>query len=125
MPENRGAERTPQRHPDELTTLLADERTRTLARIAALSRDIDDIIERSSDASRDDEHDPEGATIAFERAQAIALLETARRHLDDIEQAEARIGCGVHGVCETCGEAISRERHLARPVTRRCRTCAN
>jgi hypothetical protein len=36
--------------------LLADERARTLARVAALSRDLDDIVERSSDASRDDEH---------------------------------------------------------------------
>lgn len=104
--------------------MLADERTRTHARIASLSRDIDDIIERSSDDSRDDEHDPEGATIAFERAQAMALLDAARRHLGDIEQAEARIARGEHDRCERCGASIGSDRQLARPVTRRCRACA-
>lgn len=115
---------TPQSVPDELPALLADDRVRTLARVASLSRDIDDIVERSSDAARDDEHDPEGATIAFERAQAIALLEEARRHLDDLDTAEARIERGEHGTCAACGTAIDHERLLARPTTRWCLACA-
>jgi DnaK suppressor protein len=52
----------------EVLARSADERRRTIDRLASLTRDFDDIVERSSDASRDDEHDPEGATIAFERA---------------------------------------------------------
>ena len=36
------------------------------------------IVEGSELTSTDDEHDPEGATIAYERTQAIALLRQAR-----------------------------------------------
>lgn len=112
------------RYEDELLGLLADERRRAQARIGALTRDFDDMVERSFDASRDDEHDPEGATIAFERAQVTALLESARGQLDEIDRAEERLRAGEHGLCERCGEEIAYERHLARPTTRRCVRCA-
>lgn len=109
----------------QLTAALADERERTQQRIDALTRDFDDIVERSSDASRDDEHDPEGATIAFERAQVSALLESNRASLADIELALSRIETGEHDRCEHCGNPIPFERHLARPTARRCVNCAD
>jgi DnaK suppressor protein len=108
----------------ELLALLSDDRARTLGRIAGLRRDFDDIVERSSDASRDDEHDPEGATIAFERAQVAALLAAARTQLADVDLAEERVRRGVHGDCEACGRSIPRERHRVRPTVRTCVTCA-
>ena len=43
------------------------------------------------DSNVDDEHDPEGATIAFELSQASALLEQSRAGLAQIEAALARI----------------------------------
>lgn len=110
--------------PRELPGMLADERARALARIDALSRDIDDIVERSTDSARDDEHDPEGHTIAFERAQATALLDAARRYLSEIDHAEARMRRDEHCVCERCGACIPAERQLARPATRWCVECA-
>jgi DnaK suppressor protein len=104
--------------------LLGAERDRTLARIRALTRDFDDIVERSSDASRDDEHDPEGATIAFERAQVAALLAAARARLGDLDLAEERLRRGTHEVCESCGARITAARRLARPTARTCVDCA-
>lgn len=101
------------------------ERARTHARIAALTRDFDEIVERSTDASRDDEHDPEGSTIAFERAQVSALLDAARAQLSDIEVAAQRLAAGDHGRCERCGGEILAERHHARPTARTCMTCAS
>jgi DnaK suppressor protein len=103
---------------------LRDERARVLARITALDRDFHDIVERSSDASRDDEHDPEGATIAFERAQVSALLAAARAQLVEIDVAEARIERGEHDRCERCGAGIPAERRSARPTARTCVRCA-
>lgn len=100
------------------------ERARTQARIAALTRDFDEIVERSTAASRDDEHDPEGSTIAFERAQVSALLDAARAHLSDIEVAAQRLAAGDHGTCDRCGGEILGERHHARPTARTCVTCA-
>ena len=37
------------------------------------------------DTNADDEHDPEGATIAFERSQVAALAQQVRDHLADYE----------------------------------------
>jgi DnaK suppressor protein len=110
--------------PAEVCRLLRLERERTVARITALTRDFDDIVERSSDAARDDEHDPEGATIAFERAQVSALLASARTQLADIDAAEERLRTGEHDTCAGCGGRIPEERRLARPTTRTCVTCA-
>ena len=54
----------------------------------------------------DDEHDPEGSTIAYERSQLGALIQQAERHLLDIRDALERLGSGRYGVCERCGAAI-------------------
>ena len=47
--------------------LLEAERQAVIERLAALERDFNDIVEAAGQANADDEHDPEGATIAFER----------------------------------------------------------
>lgn len=109
---------------DELRGLLACRRDRAERRLAALSRDFDDIVERSSDASRDDEHDPEGATIAFERAQVAALVSAAEQELADVDRALARLDDGVHHRCERCGGDIVADRLRARPSARTCIDCA-
>lgn len=72
----------------------------------------------------DDEHDPEGATIAYEREQVTALLHQARRTRAELEDALARLDQGTYGVCETCGEPIPAGRLEARPGARTCLACA-
>jgi DnaK suppressor protein len=104
---------------------LRRDRRRAEARLAALTRDLDDIVERSNDAARDDEHDPEGATIAFERAQVSALLADTRRHLDALAVAETRVRDGHHDRCERCGGPIPAERHEVRPTATTCVRCAS
>lgn len=103
--------------------LLDADQAETLARIAALTRDFDAIVAGSADSATDDEHDPEGATIAFERAQVSALLAAARAHLAETDQAIERLGDGTYGGCERCGRPIAAERLLARPTARRCVAC--
>ena len=104
-------------------TLVAD-RAATERRIEALSGDVEAVIEAASDVATDDEHDPEGATIAFERARVGALLEQARGHLGELDDALRRIDAGRYGCCESCGEPIGAERLAARPVARTCIGCA-
>ena len=89
-----------------------------------MSRDRAGIVAASADANADDEHDPEGATIAFERAQLDALLGQARDHLTDLDLALARIAAGAYATCENCGGPISPDRLEARPVARTCIDCA-
>jgi len=103
---------------------LATENTQTLERLADLTRDFDAMVAASRDTNADDEHDPEGATIAFERSQVEALVRQAQRHLEEIEAAIERLEAGTYGRCELCGEAIGRERLEARPAARICIACA-
>jgi DnaK suppressor protein len=103
---------------------LLGERAAAIAQIEALGREFDEMVAASRSSNADDEHDPEGATIAFERQQVAALLEQARRRLADVEAALARREAGVYGICETCGRPIAPERLAARPAARTCIDCA-
>jgi RNA polymerase-binding protein DksA len=103
---------------------LGAERAAALAQIAALTREFDEVVAASRASNADDEHDPEGATIAFERQQVVALLEQARRRLADVEAAVRAVEAGTYGICETCGRPIAAERLAARPAARTCIDCA-
>jgi RNA polymerase-binding transcription factor DksA len=103
---------------------LASDRDRTLQRLNDLTRDFESVVSASRDTNADDEHDPEGATIAFERSQIAALVRQARQHLDEIESALYRISAAIYGLCETCGRPIADERLEARPAARTCLRCA-
>ena len=105
--------------------LLAAERVSVLERLAGLERELAAIIESSRSAGTDDEHDPEGATVAFERQHLAALVSQARGHLAQIDAAMLRLAEGSYGICESCGAPISGERLAARPVTTLCITCAS
>jgi len=103
---------------------LAEEHAAALAQIDALTREFDEVVAASRSSNADDEHDPEGATIAFERQQVVALLEQARQRLSDVEAALARREAGTYGICENCGRPIAPERLAARPAARTCIACA-
>ena len=76
------------------------------------------------DANADDEHDPEGSTVAFERAQVIALISEAESRL-----AAPGAGSGTAGhrsatpSAERCRCEIPLERLMARPATSICVDC--
>jgi DnaK suppressor protein len=103
---------------------LGVERQATVARIEEMTVDFDGIVASSVNANIDDEHDPEGPTVAFERAQVLALLTQARAHLDELDVALERLAAGKYSVCERCGGEISSERLAARPATHTCFECA-
>jgi len=103
---------------------LDAEREETLARLAALTGDYDGMVAASRDTNADDEHDPEGSTIAFERSQVGALVRQAHHHLGEIDAAVDRWDAGTYGACEECGARIGEERLEARPTARTCIGCA-
>ena len=78
------------------------------------------MVAASRDTNADDEHDPEGATIAFERSQLGALVRPALVHLAEIVAAAGRLDDGTYGTCEADGKAIPEERLEALPATRLC-----
>jgi RNA polymerase-binding transcription factor DksA len=107
-----------------LRELLLVERARVGSQLASLGRDFDVIVAASDSVATDDEHDPEGATIAFERAQVTALRAQAASHLADIDRALGKVDDGSYGVCERCSRAIGADRLEARPAALLCVTCA-
>jgi RNA polymerase-binding transcription factor DksA len=104
--------------------LLIADRERTADLISSLSGNIASMVEASQLSTSDDEHDPEGSTIAFERSQASTLLAAARNHLADVDAALERVAAGSYGYCERCGQPVARDRLLARPTARTCIGCA-
>jgi RNA polymerase-binding transcription factor DksA len=110
---------------DDFRGALERERQETVNLLASLTDDFDEVVAASRDSNADDEHDPEGATIAFERSQLGALAKQARQHLTEVDDAIARLAAGTYGMCQRCGELISDDRLWARPVARACIRCAS
>ncbi len=104
--------------------VLQSEREQTEQRLAALNDDFAGVVAASRDSNADDEHDPEGATIAFERSQVDALVRQARGRLEEIDAALERVADGTYGVCSRCGRPVAPERLAARPTARACVECA-
>jgi len=103
---------------------LAAERVAIDQQRAALDADLASITAAAADSNLDDEHDPEGSTIAFEREQLAALRAQARQRLAEVDAALGRLAENRYGYCENCGQPVGAERLTARPATRFCVRCA-
>lgn len=114
--------------PDEAAgdaaTRIAVARAQAVARAAALSAQLEALAEQQALTTHDDEHDPEGVTIGFERAQLLGLLAGARRELADLDRAASRLRTGGYGRCLRCGDPIPEVRLEALPAVETCLDCA-
>ena len=104
--------------------MLLAERERARGRAAALDREFAGIAAAASEPGTDDEHDPEGATLAFERQHTAALLARAREQIEEIDAAIGRLDAGTYGRCVRCGQPIGEGRLTARPAAATCVRCA-
>jgi RNA polymerase-binding transcription factor DksA len=109
---------------DDLRTAIEVARRRVVAQIGNLQQSFTAIVEAAELTSTDDEHDPEGATIAYERAQVWALLQRAHGDLEALDDAIERIDGGTFDVCVECAGPIAIERLMALPGVRTCIRCA-
>ena len=90
-----------------------------------MERAFEEFVTYSDGTPPDDEHDPEGATVAWERGQTAAVRDQTRTRLVEIDRALERLEEGSYGRCELCGRPIGAERLQARPSTVRCVSCAS
>jgi DnaK suppressor protein len=104
--------------------LLLAERARAQGRAVALERELAGIAEAAAQPGTDDEHDPEGATLAFEREHTAALLAGAREQIAQIDAAIGRLDEGTYGTCVRCGGPVGEDRLAARPAAATCVRCA-
>jgi len=105
--------------------LLLTERTAALHRLHSMKADFEAIVADAMTSNADDEHDPEGSTIAYERARVAALIAWAQSDLDELEHAMAKLSDGSYSWCEACHRQISEARLAARPAVRTCIDCAS
>lgn len=108
---------------DELAALLRERRSNALSMLDALTRDHQAVVDAARDSNGDDEHDPDGSTIAFERSQLDTMVASTRRTLGELDAALARLAAGTYGRCEQCGQPIPVDRLRARPATTSCIAC--
>jgi RNA polymerase-binding transcription factor DksA len=113
------------REPTSLDAVVARARARATRQVEALGQALRSIVDGAELTSTDDEHDPEGATIAYERAQTIALLRQARMDLDHLDLTADRLARDGEVRCLGCGRAIPLERLMALPTAQRCVLCAS
>ncbi len=106
-----------------IEALLLVEHEQAVASEESLVAEYVGILESSADANLDDEHDPEGATIGYERARVASLLRQARGRLSALVAARDRIRTGVYGMCGQCGRSISFDRLMAFPTAVTCVSC--
>ena len=109
---------------DEFRNSLQTMQRETQQSIKDIGGNIDAIVSARQDSNSDDEHDPEGSTLAFERSQSDSLLKQAESRLRDIDAALTRIAAGTFGVCIVCEGPIAPTRLAARPYAAPCITCA-
>ena len=104
----------------DAAAVLAAEHVETADRCAVLKGDFDAVVAASADSNADDEHDPEGQTIAYERSQLSSLIRRARASLEEIEAATDRLAAGTYGSCAVCHQPVGAERLEAKPTARTC-----
>ncbi|WP_369052870.1 TraR/DksA C4-type zinc finger protein [Kineococcus terrestris] len=110
--------------PGGARAVLEAERRGALELAAALERELASAVEAAAGAGADDEHDPEGSTTAFERAQTSAVLEQVRARLAALDAALERLDGPDAGTCRTCGGPVGAERLAVRPWAEQCVRCA-
>jgi DnaK suppressor protein len=107
-----------------LRSQLEADRERTGMLIDTVTDEMGAFVSARRDTATDDEHDPEGPTLAFERSQSSAILGQSQQHLVEIDAALDRMDAGRYGLCKTCGNEIALGRLQVRPQAALCISCA-
>jgi DnaK suppressor protein len=92
---------------------LEAERARNVRLLAEVERSMRDV----SDARQ---HDPEGATLAWERGSLGAVRDGAQLRVRQVDAALARLDDGTYGRCTVGGEPIPEARLAAVPWAATC-----
>jgi RNA polymerase-binding protein DksA len=108
----------------DFAALLAAQRRDLVNRLASARRDLDDIRTARTDATADDEHDPEGSTLTADWSLVSGSRDDALAQLAATDRAIERMKAGTFGTCLRCGKPIAPARLEARPAAELCIECA-
>ncbi len=95
-----------------------------VALLRSIGAELGALADAQRDVATDDEHDPEGSTLAWERSQADSLRRETEQRRTWIAAALKTLDEGRYGTCANCGRRIPEGRLEARPWTTLCVDCA-
>ncbi|RFA11384.1 hypothetical protein B7R54_18085 [Subtercola boreus] len=107
-----------------LEAALRRQRESLDAELRRMTGSLADVREARSDASADDEHDPEGPTLSSEWSRIAGVTDGLARSSAEVDAALERLAAGTYGACIRCGQPIGFERLDALPSAALCITCA-
>jgi RNA polymerase-binding transcription factor DksA len=109
---------------ERVAAVLHERRREALARLAGTGAERDAVVSAAKESVTDDEHDPEGSTIAYERRILDALAHDMRERVSEVDAALDRLERGTYGTCARCHRPIPADRLDALPTARTCVGCA-
>lgn len=108
----------------ELEGLLLERGRGDSAEAERLAEELGALLASRSEATADDEHDPEGPTLSSEWSRLQALRDVRAEDRTAVDEALDRLRSGLYGVCVRCGDPIGVDRLRARPTAELCIRCA-
>lgn len=106
-----------------LRAMLVAEREQLLAEIEEYEREGRETLSDVSGENNYRDHMADQGSATFARELDMTLEDNARRRLEQIEGALARMDDGSYGVCRRCGAEIPLERLKAVPAADLCVVC--
>ena len=106
---------------DEVRGHLLADQERLREEMAASAEGIVAMMREGGDGPGSDQADIGSSSL--ERDAEMSLVHNAREMLFQIEHALRRTADGTYGICESCGNAIGKQRLLAFPRATLCVTC--
>ncbi len=100
---------------------LEHQSARLEQELTTLQASIIEVLRDSGDGAGDDQAD--SGAKALEREQELTLIANVRETLFQIQHAQARIGQGTYGACESCAGPIGKLRLQAFPRATFCVPC--
>ncbi|MCE5215808.1 TraR/DksA family transcriptional regulator [bacterium] len=104
---------------------LEEERTKLRAELQRIDDRTAGRDRLNSDVASEDFDEPGGdaAQETLERSQSMAIGESLRGMLDNVENALKKIDAGSYGVCDSCGKEIPKARLEIMPAATMCTAC--
>ena len=106
---------------NQVKSELTSDVARLREELDLAAKELDGLMRDAGDGAGNDQADVGSAT--FERDHELSLANNARDMLTQTEHALERIEDGTYGRCESCGEAIGKNRLMAFPRATLCLAC--
>jgi DnaK suppressor protein len=105
----------------EVKTELEGDLERLRGELEQTARDLANLLDDGVEGAGDDAADV--GSKGLERDAEMSLAANQRELLYQTEKALDRLATGTYGQCESCGEAIGKNRLMAFPRATLCITC--